>query len=150
DAEKSPILQCPQESSFSRTAKASDDDKRRCLHGRKGGSFTQLIFLRIRRSPSSFRLDPPDVTVPALKNNIQAFGGGIPENQEVGVGTADLDSRVINTHRFRCNFVGADDSGKLLADHFLNLEDGSRGDDIALVVVVPLARDVALLVSKDL
>src|SRR2546427_10247138 len=71
----------------------------------------------------SFRLDPSDITVLSLVNNVEALSFRISEHQKVVIRCSDLDCGVVNAHRLGCNFVRANDPRQSFAKRFLYLEN---------------------------
>src|SRR2546425_751562 len=102
-------------------------------------------------SRSGFRLDPSDIPIFSLVDDVQPFGRCIPEYQEFTIRIADLNRGIIDAHRLGRNFVRADDSWQPLAEYFLDLDDGGcRNDSRALVIVVSLASHIAAFVLEYL
>jgi hypothetical protein len=105
----------------------------------------------IRGEPSGFRFDPSDIPVFPFVDYVKPFGIGIPEDEKIVIGTANLYRGVIDAHRLGSHLVRANNSGQVLSKEFFDFDERGGGDDLpAFVVVVPLASYATLLVSENL
>jgi hypothetical protein len=99
---------------------------------------------------SGFRFNPSDVAVFPFEDNIQPLGIRIPEDEKIAVRIANLDSSIIDAHRFRSDFVLPDDPRQALTEYFFDLNDRSGRDDLALIVVVALSPNKTLFILQNL
>jgi hypothetical protein len=100
-------------------------------------------------SRSGLRLDPSDIPIFSLEDDVQPLGRRIPENQKFNVRISDLNRRIIDAHGLGSNFVRTDYTRQPLAEYFFNLEDG-RCRDNACAIAAPLAGHIAAFMLEDL
>jgi hypothetical protein len=100
---------------------------------------------------SGFRFNPSDVSVSSFEDDVQSLGIGIPKHEKIAIRIANLDSSIIDAHRFRCDFILTDDPRQTLTDYFFDLEDRSGRDDLTfMVIVMALPCDQTLFILQNL
>jgi hypothetical protein len=100
---------------------------------------------------SGFRFNPSDVAVFSFEDDIQPLGIGIPKDKKIAVRIANLNSGIIDAHRFRSDFILPDDPRQALTEYLFDLEDRSGRDDLALmVIVVALSPNKTLFILQNL
>jgi hypothetical protein len=100
---------------------------------------------------SDLGLDPADISILPFVHHVKPLGVGISKNQEILFGVSDLNRGVVHAHRLRCDFVTANNAGEAFSQQFLDFNHGHGRNHFPLVIIVmPLARDFALLIAEDL
>src|SRR6266516_1980697 len=91
------------------TGRLSTQKKPRSSRARRKVPFPEplrpVMMIKEDGCTSRFRLDPTDIPVLSLVDDVQPLRVRIPEDQEFAVGAADFDSRIVDAHRFCRDFV---------------------------------------------